>query len=134
MPSKSTVSYGSRTLARRAVVALTRTQLEQYVRREGKGDTIKLHRNLRKIAPQPWAATTGLPTRVPSKAELKQPKWQELVFDPRLVWEQVRVPVLLLYGGADTTLNVQTSASRLRGNDGRRQGYVGGYSGADQNF
>lgn len=119
--------------ANRRLVALTRTQLEQYVRREGQGDTTKLHRNLRKIAPQPWAAATGLPTWVPSKAELEQPKWQELVFDPRAVWEQVRVPVLLLYGGADTTLNVQASANRLRGNAGRRRGsVVRVYAGADQ--
>ncbi|WP_084445860.1 hypothetical protein [Hymenobacter roseosalivarius] len=119
--------------ADRRLVTLTRAQLEQYVRREGRGDTTKLHRNLRKIALQPWAATTGLPTRVPSKAELEQPKWQELVFDPRAVWEQVRIPVLLLYGGADTTLNVQASADRLRGNAGRRRGSVVRiYAGADQ--
>ncbi|GAB2456876.1 hypothetical protein GCM10011375_05160 [Hymenobacter qilianensis] len=120
-------------VADRRLVALARTQLEQYVRREGRGDTTKLHRNLRKIAPQPWAATTGLPTWVPGKDELTQPKWQELVFDPRAVWEQVRVPVLLLYGGADTTLNVQASANRLRGNAGRRRGsVVRVYAGADQ--
>ncbi|WP_133271620.1 alpha/beta hydrolase family protein [Hymenobacter radiodurans] len=37
--------------ADRRLVALTRTQLEQYIRREGRGDTTKLHRNLQKIAP-----------------------------------------------------------------------------------
>jgi dienelactone hydrolase len=117
------------------LVALTRSQLEQYMRRDGRGDTMKLHRNLRKIAPQPWAAHTGLPTRVPSRAELESPQWRELAFDPRTVWEQVRVPVLLLYGGADTTLNVQASASRLRGSAGQRRGsLVRVYAGADQDL
>ena len=115
------------------LVARTRTQLEQYVQREGRGDTTQLHRNLQKIAPQPWFGVTELPTRIPSRAELGQPQWRELTFDPRIVWEKVRVPVLLLYGAADTTLNAEVSARRLRGAGGgsRRGSVVRVYAAAD---
>ena len=122
-------------IADQRLVALTRGQLEEYVQREGRGDTSRLHRNLRKIAPQPWAKLTGLPTRVPTRAELEEPRWRELAFDPRRTWAQVRVPVLLLYGGADTTLNVQASATRLRGSAGSRSGSaVRVYPGANEHL
>jgi pimeloyl-ACP methyl ester carboxylesterase len=122
-------------LADQRLVALTHGQLEEYVQREGRGDTNRLHRNLRKIAPQPWAKLTGLPTRVPTRAELDQPRWREMAFDPHRTWAQVRVPVLLLYGGADTTLNVQASAARLRGSAGSRGGSaVRVYADADEHL
>lgn len=123
------------TAADQRLVALARTQLVQYVQRAGRGDTSRLHRNLQKIAPQPWAKFTGLPATIPAGSELDQPRWRELAFDPRTAWEQVRVPVLLLYGGADTTLNVQATAVRLRGTTGSRRGsVVRVYAGADQHL
>ncbi|RYU84424.1 alpha/beta hydrolase [Hymenobacter persicinus] len=98
-------------------------QLERYVRRGNEGDSAQLHQALQRIGPEPWVSLTELPRRVPTAAELQsQPQWRDFLLDPRTAWQQVRVPVLLLYGAADTHFNARESAQRLRGVVGYRRG------------
>ncbi|SHI72136.1 Alpha/beta hydrolase family protein [Hymenobacter daecheongensis DSM 21074] len=100
-------------------------QLERYVRRNGQGDTTQLHQTLQTLWQQPWAAFTTLPRRIPTTTELQtQPRWRDLLLDPRAAWQQVRVPALLLYGAADDQQDARESARRLRGVVGYRRGSV----------
>lgn len=97
--------------------------LEQYVRQEGKADTAALHQVLADARQQPWARYTSLPSHVPTPAEIQtQLQWRQLYLDPRAAWQKVRVPSLLLYGGADDRFDARESARRLRAVVGGRNG------------
>ncbi|GAA3924250.1 alpha/beta hydrolase family protein [Hymenobacter algoricola] len=131
VPLATVARFQSTALLRRRNVAPTDIQkaeqafgqLERYVRRNGQDDTTRLHDLLQQVGQQPWAQYTTLPRRVPTAQELQsQPRWRGLLPDPRTAWQQVRVPVLLLYGAADDQLDARESARRLRGVVGYRRG------------
>ncbi|GAA4377401.1 hypothetical protein [Hymenobacter koreensis] len=109
--------------------------LEQFLRRGRTTDSLKAATALTAAWQQPWAVHTALPRELPTAAEREaQAQWRNFALDPRQTWQQVRVPVLLLYGGADDRFNASEAAQRLRRVVRQRGSAVKLYPGADQHL
>jgi pimeloyl-ACP methyl ester carboxylesterase len=77
-----------------------------------------LGRALADARSEPWWELTYLPSRLPD--EVGRAQWaSEMAFDPRPVFEQVKVPVLLFYGADDgwTPVDVSVGAWRAAAGD-----------------
>lgn len=72
------------------------------------GDDLRLRADLRQAALEPWFEKIYIPGKLPGEDDVLA--WiDEMDFDPRPVFEQVRVPSLALYGGADAVSPVAES-------------------------
>ena len=78
-------------------------------------DVAALGERLRLALAQPWAPVLGLPERVPA-AESSDPllRWSANDLDPVRCFGNVRVPVLLAFGGRDERLPAARCAEQLR--------------------
>jgi uncharacterized protein len=95
---------------REATEALGR--VDDYVRHGG--DARDLQSFLDEAARKPWASQSTLPRRVPSVEEIHTwLRWRNLDLDPASYWEQIKVPVLVMFGELDDVVPVQTSAERI---------------------
>lgn len=95
---------------REATEALTR--VDDYVRRGG--DKRELQAFLDAASNKRWASQTTLPRQVPSVEEIHTwLRWRSLDLDPVVYWEQIKVPVLILFGELDDVVPIHDSANRL---------------------
>lgn len=100
----------SETDIREATEALAR--VDDYVRRGG--DERALQSFLDEASRKPWASQSTLPRRVPSVEEIHTwLRWRDLDLDPVEFWEQIKVPVLVMFGELDDVVPVQASANRI---------------------
>ena len=87
-------------------------RVDQYVR--SGGDKQLLQAFLDTAWSTRWASQSTLPRRVPSEAEIHSwLRWRNLDLDPVRFWEQVKVPVLALFGELDDVVPVQASVSKI---------------------
>lgn len=97
---------------REAREALAR--VDEYVRRGG--DQRELQAFLDAASSKPWASQSTLPRRVPSVEEIHSwLRWRDLDLDPVIYWEQIKVPVLVMFGELDDVVPVRVSADRIEG-------------------
>jgi dipeptidyl aminopeptidase/acylaminoacyl peptidase len=95
---------------REAAAALSR--VDDYVRRGGYERA--LQQFLDETWRKPWASQTTLPRRVPNVEEIHTwLRWRDLDLDPVIYWEQIKVPVLVMFGELDDVVPVQTSVERI---------------------
>jgi len=95
---------------REATEALGR--VDDYVRLGG--DERALQAFLDEAWRKPWASQTTLPRGVPSVEEIHTwLRWRDLDLDPAGYWEQIKVPVLVMFGELDDVVPVQASADRI---------------------
>ncbi len=95
---------------REATEALAR--VDEYVRRGG--DKRELQSFLDEASRKPWASESTLPRRVPSVEEIHTwLRWRNLDLDPINYWEQIKVPVLIMFGELDDVVPVRTSVERI---------------------
>jgi dienelactone hydrolase len=99
-------------VVREATEALDR--VDEYVRRGG--DERELQSFLDEKSRKPWASQSTLPRRVPSVEEIRTwLRWRNLDLDPVNFWEQIKVPVLVMFGELDDVVPAQPSAERIEG-------------------
>jgi pimeloyl-ACP methyl ester carboxylesterase len=110
--------------------------LHEFVRSGGKGAEA-LQAELDRAHQHAWAEVV-LPRRPPTAEERATwIQWRELDGDPMADWERLTVPVLLLWGGRDTVVNVPLSEERIRAaleRAGNRDVTVRVVPDADHNF
>ena len=100
----------SETDIREATEALARA--DDYVRKGG--DKRALQSFLDEASRKPWASQSTLPRRVPSVEEIHTwLRWRDLDLDPVSYWDQIKVPVLIMFGELDDVVPVQASADRI---------------------
>ncbi len=100
----------SETEIQEATDALSR--VDDYVRRGG--DEQALQSFLDDASRKSWASQSTLPRRVPSLEEIHTwLRWRDLDLDPVSYWEQIKVPVLIMFGERDDVVPVHLSADRI---------------------
>lgn len=88
-------------------------RLHEYVRTGGK-DEAGMQAELDRAFERPWAPDI-LPRRAPDATQrATYSQWRYLDGDPMEDWQRVTVPVLLVWGGRDTVVNVPLSEERIR--------------------
>ena len=93
-----------------ATAALAR--VDEYVRHGGNQQALQSF--LDEAWRKPWASQTTLPRRVPSADEIHSwLRWRDLDLDPIVYWQQIKVPVLVMFGELDDVVPAQTSAARI---------------------
>jgi pimeloyl-ACP methyl ester carboxylesterase len=96
---------------REAIESLTR--VDDYVRHGG--DERELQAFLDEASRKRWASQSTLPRRVPSAEEIHtRLRWRDLDLDPVIYWEQIKVPVLVMFGELDDVVPVRISAERIK--------------------
>jgi uncharacterized protein len=68
-----------------------------------------------RAADRPWRRASSLPTRLPTGASLEGWYWRGRTLDPIPLWRALRIPVLVVFGGADELVPSAIGATRIRG-------------------
>ena len=79
--------------------------VNDHVRARGASESGALQRALDAAYAAGWADATDLPRRVPVGRDLDRMRWRVIDYDPRPLWEKVRVPTMLVLGGRDRNAN-----------------------------
>ena len=102
--------YGGEVVARALEL---RRRFEEWIHTTAPEPDEQLARELSAASTEPWWSYVWLPTVLPD-AEGTRLWIEEMDFDPRPVFAQVRIPTLLFYGEEDSTTPVEPSVSAWR--------------------
>ena len=72
-----------------------------------------LEADLARVADAPWRRASSIPRRLPSGPALEGWYWRGRTLDPLPAWRALRVPALVVFGGADELLPAPASAARI---------------------
>ena len=72
-----------------------------------------LEAELARVANAPWRRASSIPRRLPSGPALEGWYWRGRTLDPLPAWRALRVPALVVFGGADELLPAPASAARI---------------------